>query len=134
MSFSGYLPFLLNTTIHHHLKNSSQTDPDVVAQLLKDFYVDDLITGACDETKALHHYETCKKIKKAGEFNFRKFVSSSSYMQTRISGIKTTDEHHSIVSSCITEADETFVQCKLFPWTERVWDEEGTGSVLGHQE
>ena len=35
-------PFLLNGTVHHHLKMYEDKDPDVVKKTLRSMYVDDL--------------------------------------------------------------------------------------------
>ena len=38
-------PYLLNSTIQHHLMQYSSLQPDIVTKLLESFYVDDLVCG-----------------------------------------------------------------------------------------
>ena len=42
-------PFLLNTTLQHHLDRSSTSHPDLVKQLTKSTYVDDVVSGGESE-------------------------------------------------------------------------------------
>ena len=107
--------FLLSATIHHHLENS-EAHLDVIAKLLKGFYVNNLITNAEDEAEAFHLYKTAKEIMKTGGFNLRKFVSHLPLVQARIADIEASHEvHQSTSPPGIIEADETFAQCNLSP-------------------
>ena len=38
-------PYLLNSTIQHHLNKYSSSHPELVAKMLESFYVDDLVCG-----------------------------------------------------------------------------------------
>ena len=119
-------PFLLNATIHHHLEHSPG-DPAVLVKLLKGFYVDDLITGACDEAEAYHLCQTSKEIMKAGGFNLRKFVSNSPSLLTKISDTEVADKQRTTQPST-SEADETYVKSNLGPGQKEV---NGGKKVLG---
>ena len=50
-------PFLLNATIRFHLEKSKSLQPDLMAKLMKSFYVDDVVTGANDEEQAYALYQ-----------------------------------------------------------------------------
>ena len=65
----------------------------MLVKLLKGFYVDNLITGACDEAEAYHLCQTSKEIMKAGGFNLHKFVSNSPSLLTKISDTEVADTH-----------------------------------------
>ena len=70
-------PFLLNATIQHHLEKHSVTQPDLVSELLKSTYVDDVVTGAESEGAAYELYKTSKELLKSAGFNLRKFTSNT---------------------------------------------------------
>ena len=46
-------PFLLNTTIDHHLKQFASTHPELIKLLSCSIYVDDIVCGAAAEDTAL---------------------------------------------------------------------------------
>ena len=77
-------PFLLNSTIQHHLEQYRSTHPDLIERLVISFYVDDLITGASDEAEALQIYTEVNKIMKKRDFNLRKFHTNNSQLQQKI--------------------------------------------------
>ena len=119
-------PFLLNATIHHHLEHSPG-DPAVLVKLLKGFYVDNLITSACDEAEAYHLCQTSKEIMKAGGFNLHKFVSNSPSLLTKISDTEVADKQRTTQPST-SETDETYVKSNLGPGQKEV---NGGKKVLG---
>lgn len=77
-------PFLLNATIEHHLNKFSSSYPELVELLKRLIYVDDVVTGAENEEAAYQAYLDSRSILKAGGFNVRKFISSSSTLQAKI--------------------------------------------------
>lgn len=77
-------PFLLNATIEHHLNKFSSSYPELVELLKRSIYVDDVVTGAESEEAAYQAYLDSRSILKAGRFNLRKFISSSSTLQAKI--------------------------------------------------
>ena len=85
-------PFLLNATLQHHLGQYMTSNPEVVGQLLKSMYVDDVISGAQDEQQAELLYLESKKILKDGGFNLRKFVTNSDTLQQQINASDPTKE------------------------------------------
>ena len=81
-------PFLLNTTLRHHLQQI-QADPAITDKLLKSLYVDDVVTGASNEAEAFQLYQESRKIFKAAGFNLRKFSTSSFKLQMQIDATDT---------------------------------------------
>ena len=96
----------------HYLKNST-ADPILTSKLSSSFYVDDLVTGGDNEEAAYHLYLTAKDIMKAGEFNLRKFTTSSPLVQSWIQNNELPEE--STKPASITEADSTFVESNISP-------------------
>ena len=45
-------PFLLNSTIRHHLEAYRSTHPELIQKLVDSFYVDDVVTGALTVAEA----------------------------------------------------------------------------------
>ena len=77
-------PFLLNATIRHHLEQFLSSHADVVQNLLRSTYVDDIVTGAESDDQAFNLYTDAKEILRTGGFNLRKFATSSPQLQQRI--------------------------------------------------
>ena len=107
-------PFLLNATIRFHLEQHALTQPDLIAKLMRSFYVDDVVTGASDEDQAYALYETSKKVLKEGGFHLRKFCTNSTLLQMRIDGEETSTSQTS-TSSTTGEAEETYSNSTLCP-------------------
>ena len=77
-------PFLLNTTIRHHIERYKKMDPTFVAKLLRGIYVDNLTSGASSEDACYEFYlKSNLHLLEAG-FNLRKFMSSSPTLLRRI--------------------------------------------------
>ena len=56
--------FLLNATIKHHVEKFSSSHPELVRELLRSIYVDDVIFGADDKDSAYELYTNSKSILK----------------------------------------------------------------------
>ena len=106
-------PFLLNATIRYHLENAS-AEATLIDKLLKSFYVDDLITGACNEEEAYQLYQSAKEVLKSGGFNLRKFVSNCAELQSKIDEIEAIGQQQE-TSNRIAEADGTYTESNLCP-------------------
>ena len=90
-------PFLLNATIKHHVEKYTSLYPELVRDLLRSIYIDDIVFGADDEESAFDLYVKSKDILKSGSFNLRKFVTNSPALQDRINqaeGITVTEPIH----------------------------------------
>ena len=77
-------PFLLNATIKYHLERFRSTHADLVENLLRSTYVDDIVTGADSEEQAFELYTDAKGILQHGGFNLRKFITNSSTLQHQV--------------------------------------------------
>ncbi len=82
-------PFLLNATIDHHLKQFSDSKPDLVALLRQSIYVDDIVAGAKNEkNEAMKLYEESKVVLQMGGFNLRKLVTNMPRLQKVIDDLE----------------------------------------------
>ena len=63
---------ILGATIQHHLKKHEKQKPDIVEHLKKSLYVDDFVSGAKDDERALEIYKGSKQLMSSGGFNLRK--------------------------------------------------------------
>ena len=69
----------------HHLSLCKQSEPEMAALLEKPLYVDDLLSGAGDDEKALEIYHKSKRIMADGGFSLRKWNSNSPNVMSEIS-------------------------------------------------
>jgi hypothetical protein len=70
-------PAVLGATIQQHLKTHERDNPEVVEHLRKSLYVDDFVSGAENDERALDIYKGSKQIMCSGGFNLRKWSSNS---------------------------------------------------------
>ena len=49
-------PFLLNTSLKHHILKYKSEDPQFVQKLLQSFYVDDILTEGSDDDEVYDFY------------------------------------------------------------------------------
>ena len=61
----------------HHLKKHEKQEPEIVGHLKKSLYVDDFVSGAENDEKALEIYTGSKQLMSVGGFNLRKWSSNS---------------------------------------------------------
>ena len=78
-------PSILGGTIAHHLSLYKQSEPEMAALLEKSLYVDDLLSGAGDDEKALEIYHKSKRMMADGGFSLRKWNSYSPNVMSEIS-------------------------------------------------
>ena len=57
-------PFLLNATLQHHIELHSATHTELVSQVVRSIYVDDLGTGSHSENEAYKLYNETKSLLK----------------------------------------------------------------------
>ena len=62
-------PFLLNTTIRHHLEKNVSSLPELVKKLTRSTYVDDVVSGARNEEDDYRLYAESKDLLRRGGFN-----------------------------------------------------------------
>jgi len=77
-------PYLLNSTIQHHLKLYSSSHPELVVKLLESFHVDDLVCGGSNEQEAYEHFCFASKVLSHALFNLRTFATNSPVLRVRI--------------------------------------------------
>ena len=76
---------ILGGTIAHHLSLYKQSEPDMQRFSKKSLNVDDLLSGAGDDGKALEIYHKSKRIMADGGFSLRKWNSNSPNVMSEIS-------------------------------------------------
>ena len=74
-------PFLLNGTIKHHLEKYLLTDKVLVKKLMKDFYVDDLVSGTGDSESGIEFSARSKEIMKEAGLELRKWVTNDAKLR-----------------------------------------------------
>ena len=89
-------PYLLNATVQHHLNRHSTEFPDVVQEISRSIYVDDVAFGADNDDLAYELYSTSKSILKRGGFNLRKFLNNSKDLQRRIDDTESQSQNISL--------------------------------------
>lgn len=77
-------PFLLNTTLKHHLEKYRSSQPELVELVSRSTYVDDISLRADDINKAFEVYRLSRSLLAKEGFNFRKFVTNSPLLRERI--------------------------------------------------
>ena len=77
-------PFLAIGTVQHHAKKSKKKFPEASEAVLSDMYVDDCLTGAEDETKAIDLQQTLGRMMQEGGFLLRKMASISEFVFSHI--------------------------------------------------
>ena len=89
-------PFILNSTILHHLsKYEKDQDPVVqfVAQDLEEkLYCDNVLTGADDENTAIQYYTISRQVMKDADMNLRQWFTNSPALTTIIENMGTGSE------------------------------------------
>jgi len=65
-------PSILGATIAHHLSLYKQSEPEMAALVEKSLYVNDLLSGAGYDEKAMEIYHKSKRIMADGGSNLRK--------------------------------------------------------------
>ena len=77
-------PFLAIGTAQHHAKESRETFPEASEAIENDMYVDDVLTGAENESNALILQKSLDTMMKAGGFKLTKWASNSEFVCANI--------------------------------------------------
>ena len=81
-------PFLLNSTIQHHMEQYKSVDPIFVEKFLRSIYIDDVTAGSVDVQQAYEFFVKSKmRLAEAG-FNLHKFLTNSVELLERISAVE----------------------------------------------
>ena len=86
-------PFLLNGTLHHHIRRNELNDEEFREKLLRSFYVDDLTSGSTDVNSAFLLYQKAKQCLASGGFHLRKWISNSKELMELIHADTMKDEN-----------------------------------------
>ena len=70
-------PAILDHVIRLHLEKFQETDPELIARLKTEFYVDNLVSGAETVQEAKELFAKTRDIFKAGHFNLRQWKSNN---------------------------------------------------------
>ena len=85
-------PFLLNATLDHHFEQYRTVFPELVDQLKRSVYVDDVLLGADTEDQALQQCHRARALLQEGGFNLRKFLTNKCTLQPKLSSLEQTSE------------------------------------------
>ena len=119
------LPFLLRSTLEHHLKKEELVDPEFVYKVLKSLYVDDLNCGSSNVTEGYELYEKTKSIMLKAGMNMRKWRTNSRELMKLIEANETvvSPEPVSITDDPTCDTNTVAVNCSI--------PSETTGKILG---
>ena len=89
-------PFILNSTILHHL-SQYEKDPDPVVQFVardleEKLYCDNVLTGRDDEDTAIQYYNISRQIMKDADMSLRQWFTNSPALTTIIDKMRTGSE------------------------------------------
>ena len=71
---------LLGNVVKKHLEKFQETDRELVEEINRSLYVDDLILGADSDSDILEKLKKAKEIFKEGGFNIKKLKSNSKFV------------------------------------------------------
>ena len=78
-------PFLLNATLSQHVDKYRTTQPNLVNQLQRSIYVDDVVLGAKTAELAHQLCSESRKLLSKGGFNLRKFLTNHEWLRDKLS-------------------------------------------------
>ena len=106
-------PFLLNATLHHHVKKYKDLDQDFVKEFLNSTYVDDLSSGSSSVEEAFQLFLKSKARMQEAGFRMRKWSSNFPQLMQRIKSHEGTAELSSSSTSSVEEEDQSYTDCTL---------------------
>ena len=106
-------PFLLNATLKHHIEKYASNFPEICSKLMSSLYVDDVSAGGNTVDETFEFYQQSKRIMKEGNFNLRKWHSSSSELSKKIASAEEKESRKSVENPQISEEDETFTSTTI---------------------
>ena len=92
-------PAILGATIQHHLETHEKQKPEIVEHLKKSLYVDDFVSGAENDERALEIYKGSKQLMSTGGFNLRKWSSNSDNVVKAIDALESSETMNSSTNS-----------------------------------
>ena len=89
-------PFILNSTILHHLSQYEKDHDPVVQFVARDLeeklYCDNVLTGTDDEDTAIQYYNISRQVMKDADMNLRQWFTNSPALTTIIDKMRTGSE------------------------------------------
>ena len=138
---AGPSPFLLNATLHHHIKQYD-TDPAFVNEVLRSLYCDDFV-GVSNSTEELVKLKVqLEQRLKEAKFEMHKWKSNDPYLReicateeaatTKMLGIQwnTSTDSMSINFSHVVENEHSSTQRGILKTTASIFDPLGIGSPV----
>ena len=112
---NGVITFLLNGVIAQHLESIEPRYPKSVADIRKNLYVDDLISGGPTTEKAADLKRDAVEIFEEAQFHLHKWHSNATELESDLNDGELTFAKHQL------NADHTDNQCKLLgmKWNKR---------------
>ena len=92
-------PAILGATFQHHLETHEKQKPEIVEHLKKSLYVDDFVSGAENDERALEIYKGSKPLMSTGGFNLRKWSSNSDNVVKAIDALESSETMNSSTNS-----------------------------------
>ena len=84
-------PFMLNAAISYHLhQNDSTTSRD----LLRNIYVDNVVSGSCTEEAAIEYFKQSRSVLGSANFNLRSWASNSKQLNSMAQTHKVADANN----------------------------------------
>ena len=111
-------PAILGSIITRHLSLYKNVHPELIKLIEDSLYVDDLISGAENATKAFDVYQGSKSILAEGSFHLRKWHSNSFELMDRIRGAESTENavikaENEARCKSIIEEDQTYTKATV---------------------
>ncbi len=111
-------PAILGSIITRHLSLYKNVHPELIKLIEDSLYVDDLISGAQNATKAFDVYQGSKSILAEGSFHLRKWHSNSFELMDRIRGAESTENavikaENEARCKSIIEEDQTYTKATV---------------------
>ena len=111
-------PAILGVTIQHHLKKHEKQEPEIVEHLKKSLYVDDFVSGAENDEKALEIYKGSKQLMGIGGFNLRKWSSNSDDLTKSIDTLESRETDRltgrsTVGTSDVVQEDSSFTRSTI---------------------
>ena len=111
-------PAILGATIQHHLKKHEKQEPEIVEHIKKSLYVDDFVSGAENDEKALEIYKGSKQLMSVGGFNLRKWSSNSDDLTKSIDTLESRETDRltgrsTVGTSDVVQEDSSFTRSTI---------------------
>jgi hypothetical protein len=106
-------PFLLSATLQHHISKYEDIHPEIVSELSRSFYVDDLTTGPNTLQQAYQLYQLSRNILKEGGFTLRKWSSNHQELIKKIKEEEGKSDNENTSNVPIVEEDSSYANITL---------------------